>query len=511
MLVTDVCRGLLIGTIPVAYALGHLTWLQLYVVAFGSGMLSVFFYVAYGGFFQTIVDREDYVAANSLTHGSRAFSFLAGTSIGGILVQLLRGPYALAIDAVSFLWSALFLAAIDAPDPPMGPQHAGGVLAGGRWIRGNAIIRAELLGVATLNFFNFIFFALFMLYATRSLDVAPATLGLVLGGASVGTLFGSFITGRVSRRFGVGPTFLFGCFLFPAPLILVPAAGGPHWLVLVCLFTAEFLSGIGLMLLDILAGAISAGLIPRTLRSRVSGAFMLVNNGVRPVGTAVGGVLGTAIGLRPTLWIATVGALSGMLFLLPSPIRSAARRARGGTRMTQPGADPLRLFHEWVDGDQMALATATPDGRPSVRMVLLKSADERGFTFFTGYTSRKGRELEANPRAALLFHRPGIQVRVEGRVERLPTAESDAYWATRPAASRRSAAASNQSQPIASRAELEAAAAAQPDEPPRPGRWGGYRLVPDTIEFWRHRDDRLHERHLYRACDEGWESLLLQP
>ncbi len=322
MLVTDVCRGLLIGTIPVAYALGHLTWLQLYVVAFGSGMLSVFFYVAYGGFFQTIVDREDYVAANSLTHGSRAFSFLAGTSIGGILVQLFRGPYALAIDAVSFLWSAVFLAAIDAPDPPMGAQHEGGVLAGGRWIRRNAIIRAELLGIATLNFFNFIFFALFMLYATRSLDVAPATLGLVLGGASVGTLFGSFITGRVSRHFGVGPTFLFGCFLFPAPLILVPAAGGPHWLVLVCLFTAEFLSGIGLMLLDILAGAISAGLIPRTLRSRVSGAFMLVNNGVRPVGTAVGGVLGTAIGLRPTLWIATVGALSGLLFLLPSPIRS---------------------------------------------------------------------------------------------------------------------------------------------------------------------------------------------
>ena len=95
--------------------------------------------------------------------------------------------------------------------------------------------------------------------------------------------------------------------------------------------------------------------------------------------------------------------------------------------------NPLKLFHEWVDGDQMAIATATPDGRPSVRMLLLKSADERGFIFFTGYTSRKGRELEANPRAALLFHRPGIQVRVEGAVERLSAAESDAYWATRPA------------------------------------------------------------------------------
>ena len=174
--------------------------------------------------------------------------------------------------------------------------------------------------------------------------------------------------------------------------------------------------------------------------------------------------------------------------------------------------DPLELFHEWVpDALEMALATATPDGRPSLRMVLLKSADERGFTFFTGYTSRKGLELEANPRAALLFHRPGLQVRVEGRVERVPAAESDAYWATRPPGSRRSAAASRQSEPIGSRQLLEAAAAAQPEEPPRPERWGGLRLVPDTYEFWRHRDDRLHERHLYRARAAGWEVLLLQP
>jgi pyridoxamine 5'-phosphate oxidase len=173
--------------------------------------------------------------------------------------------------------------------------------------------------------------------------------------------------------------------------------------------------------------------------------------------------------------------------------------------------NPLEQFHEWMDGPEMAIATATPDGRPSVRMVLLKSADERGFTFFTGYESRKGSELEANPRAALLFHRPGIQVRVEGRVERIAAEESDAYWATRPAASRRSAAASRQSREIHSRAELEAAVAAQPEEPPRPERWGGYRLVPDTYEFWRHRDDRLHERHLFRAREDGWDDVMLQP
>jgi predicted MFS family arabinose efflux permease len=320
MLATDLGRGALIATVPVAYAFGHLTWAHLYVVAFLSGTLSVFFFVAYGAFFQVVVPREDYVAGNSLIHGSRAFSFLAGTSLGGVLVQLLRGPYALALDAVSYVFSAFFLGRIDAEEPPGVPHESGGLLSGVSWIRRNAVIRAELLGVATLNLFNFMFFALFLLYATRELDVDPATLGIVLGAASIGTLSGSFVTARISRRIGVGPTFIIGCFLFPAPLILIPAAGGPYWLVLALLFASEFLSGVGLMLLDIMAGTIMAGTVPASLRSRVSGAFMVVNYGVRPLGTTLGGILGTLIGVRSTLWIATVGALLGLAWLIPSPI-----------------------------------------------------------------------------------------------------------------------------------------------------------------------------------------------
>jgi MFS family permease len=322
MIATDIGRGLVIASVPLAFAFGELTWTQLYVVAFLAGTLEVFFYVSYGAFFQVIVPRPDYVSANSLIHGSRAFSFVVGNSLGGVLVQLLEGPYALAVDAVSYAWSALFLGRIDAEEPPGVPRESGGLSAGIRWIRNNGVIRAELLGVATLNLFNFMFFALFLLYATRYLHVKPAVLGIVLGVASIGTLAGSFVTGRISRRLGIGPTFVLGCFLFPAPLILVPAAGGPHWLVVTCLFAAEFISGVGLMLLDIMAGTISAGTVPPPLRSRVSGAFMVVNNGVRPVGTALGGLLGTQIGVRPTLWIATVGALLGLAWLLPSPIPS---------------------------------------------------------------------------------------------------------------------------------------------------------------------------------------------
>ena len=320
MLVSDVLRGLLTGTIPLAYALGQLSWPLLYIVSFLIGTVTVFFYVAYGGFFQAVVPRKDYVEANSLIHGSRAFSFVAGNSLGGILVQIFRGPYALGLDAITFICSAFFLGRIDVEEPPGSDPEAGGLLAGMRWIRDNAIIRAELLGVATLNLFNFMFSTLIILYATRSLDVSPASLGIVFGAASVGTLSGSFVTGRIARRIGVGPTFIAGCFLFPAPLVLMPLAGGPHWLVLALLFVAEFTSGVGLMLLDIMAGTISAATVPAQLRSRVSGAFMVVNYGVRPLGTTLGGVLGSVLGVRPTLFIGAVGALLGLAWLLPSPI-----------------------------------------------------------------------------------------------------------------------------------------------------------------------------------------------
>lgn len=321
MLVADVARGLLTASIPIAFAFGGLSWGQLYVVSFLLGCASVFFYVSYGGFFQTVVAREDYVDANTLLNGSRGFSFLAGTSLGGILVQLVHGPFALALDAGSFFWSALFLRKVDAPDAPRADRETGGVTTGLRWIRRNPIMRAELLGVATINLFNFVYWAMFLLYATRYLGVQPATIGIVLGVAAVGTLFAAALTGPIARAIGVGPAFLIGCFLFPAPLLLVPAARGPHWFVVALIFAAEFVSGIGLMLLDSLAGVIQAGLVPPPVRSRVSGAFMVVNYGVRPLGTSLAGVLGSTIGVHSTIWIGAGGALLGMAFLLPSPIR----------------------------------------------------------------------------------------------------------------------------------------------------------------------------------------------
>jgi MFS family permease len=320
MIATDVGRALLVGSIPLAYAFDALTFPHMLVVAFLMGTLSVLFQVSYSSFFVTLVPRERFLEGGSIVHGSRAFSYVAGPSIGGVLVQVLSAPAALVADACSYVVSALFLRTVDAVEPEPEAPGKGHVAAGIRFVIGSPIVRAALGATATINFFNFVFFALFILYATRSLDIEPGTLGLVLGAGAVGGVIGSLITAGVARRIGIGPAFALGCILFPAPLLLVPLAGGADWFVLACLFLAEFGSGMGVMVLDISVGTIFAAVIPHRLRSRVSGAYMVVNYGVRPLGALVGGALGTWIGLRETLWIATAGALLGVLWLLPSPI-----------------------------------------------------------------------------------------------------------------------------------------------------------------------------------------------
>ena len=313
-------RAALLVTIPVGYWLGALTLGQLYVVSFLIGTLAVIFFVSYTTLFVSLVPRERYLEANSLLNGSRAFSFVGGPSVGGLLVQSLSAPGALLVDAVSFLASAFSLRSIEPVEPPTEKAGRGHVKAGMRYLWRSAIVRASLLATATINFFNFVFWALFVLYATRVLGVRPGVLGLVLGAASVGGVIGSIFTGRISRRIGVGPAFVLGCVLFPAPLVLVPLAGGSRWTILACLFAAEFLSGFGVMILDIVGGSIKTALIPDRLRARVAGAYMVVNYGVRPLGALLGGALGTWIGLRPTLWFASTAAIAGVLWLVPSPL-----------------------------------------------------------------------------------------------------------------------------------------------------------------------------------------------
>jgi pyridoxamine 5'-phosphate oxidase len=189
-------------------------------------------------------------------------------------------------------------------------------------------------------------------------------------------------------------------------------------------------------------------------------------------------------------------------------------------------ADPLREFEEWfreAEGtarapEAAALATARSDGAPSARMVLVKSYDEHGFVFHTGYESRKGLELAANPRGALLFYwdSVGRQVRIEGGIERTTAAETEAYFHTRPRGAQIAALASRQGRVLSSRGELEDRVAELESElagseVPVPAHWGGFRLTPDVYEFWQHRENRLHDRFRYRRDDGGWIVERLSP
>lgn len=328
MVAADLFRALVTAWIPVAWAMGVLATWQLYAVAFVAGTLGAVSSISHSTVFASLVPRSLYLEANSLLQGGRAFSRAVGSSLGGVLVQILTAPVAVFVDALSFLVSGLLVARTPASggraspvanDPPLTRRSVG---AGIGWIRRDPVIRSSLAAVATINFFMFGFYALFVLYATRTLGLAPLALGFVVGGAAIGAICGSAATTRISRRLGIGPAFMVGCVAFPAPLIAVAAAptNGSMTLLVAVLFAAQLVSGFGLMLVDVTGGTLRVALIPDQLRARVAGAHMLVNKGARPLGGLAGGLAGSVIGLRPTLAVATLGATAAVLWLVASPL-----------------------------------------------------------------------------------------------------------------------------------------------------------------------------------------------
>ncbi len=320
MIATDLLRAALLASVPITYWLGALTLSQLYVVAFLTGSLAVVFAVCANSLFTALVPREQFVEGTALIRGSYSFSWVAGPSAGGVLVQLLSGPAALMLDAVSFLGSAFLLGSVHADEPPGEETARGHIREGLRFVARTPALLAQFVAGALLNFFYTIYFTLLFLFAARELGLSAGTIGLALGAGALGALAGSAIASPATRRIGVGPACIAGAFLYPGALLLVPLASGPAAFAVVLLVAAEFGSGLGLMLDDICAGAIRQALTPDRLRARVQGAYLALNYGARPLGAVVAGAVGTWLGLRPALWLAAVGGIASALLLLPSPL-----------------------------------------------------------------------------------------------------------------------------------------------------------------------------------------------
>ncbi len=321
MVAADLARALLLLVVPALYLGGGMSWSALYLVAGCVGLAEVVFSLAYASIVVAVVPPSQYLAANTLLQGSRALTQLVGPALAGVLIQMLAAPIALIVDAVSFLASAVGLATIHPPEPPGTPMGPHDITAGLRFVWTTAPIRLMLLGLSTINLFNYMFSALYVLYVTRFLHVHPGTLGVIFSVGAGGTIVGALTASGITRRMGSGNALALGTALFTVPLLLVPLASGAHLVTFGMLTLAEAASGFGVMVLDITFGSLSLALVPDAVRGRTAGAFSLVNYGVRPMGALLGGWLPGIVGLHATLWIATVCAAGGVIWLLSPVVR----------------------------------------------------------------------------------------------------------------------------------------------------------------------------------------------
>jgi MFS family permease len=327
MIAADLGRFTLLLGPPLCYAFGALTSTVLFVTAFGVGLLSVLFEVCNPPVFKALVPPGDYVSGNALGSGSRAMAKIVGPSAGGFLVQLLSAPAVLLVDAVSYLVSAVQLARIAPQEAPPSTER-GRLRAAGRFIVRSRTVRAALAATATVNFFSFVITTLFLLYATATLGLGAGLSGTVLGAGAVGAVVGAVSATPLTQGLGVGRTFLLGCLATTAPLLLIPAAHGTRRTVVLMLVGAQFGSAMGVIWIDITAATLLTSHVPDAMRSSVYGAYQGVNLGMRPLAALLAGAVAGPLGLRATLWIASAGALTACLWILPSPLsRKAAPEA----------------------------------------------------------------------------------------------------------------------------------------------------------------------------------------
>lgn len=327
LIISDLGRAVLAITIPIAAVLGFLRIEQLYIVGFLAGALNIFSEVAFMAFLPSLVEKEQLVEGNSKFAVTQSTAEIAGTSISGFLVQVLTAPVAIIFDAVSFVFSALFVWLIRAPEPQSVAKESRQSIRkeigeGLRFVYGNPILRPLSESIALHFLFILIYSTIFTLYAVRELFIEPILLGAIFSALGFGALFGALATKRVTKRFGIGRAMIFGTLLNAFAIVLIPLASGSKFSMVLILIAAHFLLPIGIQIHGINLMSLRQSITPNNLQGRMNASFRFINVCTMMLGALVAGILGEFIGLRATLVVAACGMFLPFLRLIFSPVRN---------------------------------------------------------------------------------------------------------------------------------------------------------------------------------------------
>jgi MFS family permease len=324
----DLIRAASLLSIPIAFALNALTIWQLYVVGFVNGCATVFFDVAYQSYLPSLVDRDQIVDGNAKLQTSQSAAQITGPGVAGVLIGALTAPFAIVLDAVSFVGSAVFMFAIRrheaAPEPQLNERGERlsmktEIAEGLRYVGHHAFLRSIAATTGLSNFFGNISFAILILYLVRELGFTPEQIGLAFSVGSVGFLLGALMANRVARRFGVGPTIVGSGLVFGPAALLVAIA--PRDVALPFVAASVFLGGLGGAVYNINQVSLRQAITPERMQGRMNATMRFIVWGTIPVGATLGGFLGGQIGLHETIWIGAIGGLFVFLPVLFSPVR----------------------------------------------------------------------------------------------------------------------------------------------------------------------------------------------
>jgi MFS family permease len=334
LIAADIVRAVLLLSIPLMAWLGSLRIEQLYAVTFVVGVLGVFFEVAHYAYVPSLVGRESVVEGNSKLQISYSAAEAGGPGVAGLLVQVISAPSAIAIDAVTFLVSAVLLRRIETPEPLVATRTSRGVRhdveAGLRALLGHRLLRPIVLASMTESVFLKGIAAIFVLYATRELEISPLMLGVIMAVGGIGAIPGALLSAPAARRFGVGPTIIGGWLIAMAAWLLIPLATGP--LAVLVLAASMLLGGVAGTIVNVQQWSLRQLVTPDALQGRVTASHRFLVYGAYPLGALLGGWLGATLGLRPAIALCAIGALMAPAWVAVSPLRRVREQPTASTR-----------------------------------------------------------------------------------------------------------------------------------------------------------------------------------